>query len=67
MLPIVKMRMFDIHKDIWSFGFSFILLIIHIHFNIAYSTNISKLNRNKLMLKMSTGSKNNDLYSIEYQ
>ena len=25
MLPIVKMRMFDIHKDIWSLGFPFIL------------------------------------------
>ena len=28
------MKMFDIYKDIWSLGVPFILLKIHIHFNI---------------------------------
>ena len=39
-LPIVKMRMFDIQKDIWSHGFTFILQIIHIHFNIVLTFEI---------------------------
>ena len=39
-LTIVKMRMFDIHKDIWSLGFPFILYIIHIHFNIVLTFQI---------------------------
>ena len=28
------MRIFDIHKVIWPLSFLFILLIIHVHFNI---------------------------------
>ena len=32
--------MFDIHKDIWSFGVPFILQIIHIHFNIVQTFQI---------------------------
>ena len=39
-LPIVKKRMFDIHKDIWSLGSPFILLIIHIHFDIVLTFQI---------------------------
>ena len=34
------MRMFDIHKDIWSLGFLFILSIIYIHFNIVLTFEI---------------------------
>ena len=33
-LLIVKIRIFDIHKVIWPLSFLFILLIIHVHFNI---------------------------------
>ena len=39
-LLTVKMRIFDIHKDIWSLGFPFILQIIHIHFNIVLTFEI---------------------------
>ena len=53
-LPIVKMRMFDIQKDIWSLGFPFILQIIHIHFNIVLTFdiepkqgNVENVNRSK--------------------
>ena len=37
---IVKMRIFDVHKDIWSLGFPFILSIIHIHFSIVLAFEI---------------------------
>ena len=62
-LLIVKMKMFDIQKDIWSLGFPFIKLIIPIHFNIALTF---KLNQNNEMLKMSTGSKKKDLFLFRY-
>ena len=34
------MRMFDIHKDIWSLGFPSMLYIIHIHFNLVQAFEI---------------------------
>ena len=49
------MRMFDIHKDIWSLGFLFILSIIYIHFNIVLTFeiepkqgNVENVNRFKI-------------------
>ena len=39
-LPIVKIRMFNIHKDIWSLEFQLIVEIIHIHFNIVLTFEI---------------------------
>ena len=61
MLPIVKIRMFDIHKDIWSIGFQFIL--VHIHFNIILSFEIQPKQgngENINQLKVKQFSKNKD-------
>ena len=57
------MRMFDIHKDIWSLGFPSMLYIIHIHFNLVQAFEIEPKqgnveNVNRLKMK--------DLFSIGY-
>ena len=39
-LSIVKIRIFNIHKDNWSLGFQFFLEIINIHFNVVLTFEI---------------------------
>ena len=63
-LPIVKMRMFDIHKDIWSLCFPFIMYMIQIHFNIVLTFQIELKQEN---VENVNRFKKNDLNSFGYQ
>ena len=40
MLATIKIRMFDIHEDIWLLGFPFILYIIPIYLNMVLTFEI---------------------------